>query len=467
MTTPEKARKRDLHRTQLNFFVQNMSSEIYSVPALMALIGVLFTYWFHWSGPAIWAAFAIGGYAVFFYLCKWGAARGFTGKEFERWAMAVLVANTVTEAIWASIGIWFWIPGDVLNNALILAVLAAALAPAVGLSAIYLPMLYSALLIPAAVLVLRPIFTGDEFMMGVGVLAAVYTYFLVSMGKRVHATTSDMLSLRNEKDALISRLEDEKSVAEEERAKAQEASQSKSAFLASVSHELRTPLNAIIGFSDVMRGETFGPLGHRNYLQYAEDIHGSGRHLLSLIDDILDLARIEAGRLELTETPVDLRETADECMRMIEINAARRQIRVNIDMPRSVPRILADDRAIRQIWLNLASNALKFTETGGTVTLFAAPRQDGSIAFGVRDTGCGMCQEELDQVMEAFTQGRSKARTGERGTGLGLAIVNGLTEAHGGRVELASTVGQGTQATVILPRARAIANELRRARETA
>ncbi|MGD1934575.1 MAG: sensor histidine kinase, partial [Candidatus Phaeomarinobacter sp.] len=272
--------------------------------------------------------------------------------------------------------IWFWVPGDVFNNAFMLGVMAAHLSMAVGHSSNYLPLMYGSLLVPAAALVLRPLAIGDPILMAVGALAAGYTFFLYLMGKALNKTSTAMLTLRDEKDALIEKLESEKTTAEAERFKAEEASQTKSTFLASISHELRTPLNAIIGFSDVMRGETFGPLGHDNYKQYATDIHGSGQHLLSLIDDVLDLARIEAGRLELTEEPVDLGEMAKECLRMIEISAGSRGISLECDMPKHPPRILADNRAIRQLWLNLIANALKFTDNGGQLTMFSTGKPE-------------------------------------------------------------------------------------------
>ncbi len=467
MTSSPTQIPRSAARSQLDYFVQNMATSGKLVPLLMAGVGGILMFWTTPLAAGAWIVTTAGSYIAFYYVAKFRQPPANDPEGFDRWSKNVVRLNLLAELSWASMVLWFWVPGDVLNNAFLLSVMAAHLAMAVGHSSIYLPLMYSSLFVPAAALVFRPVLSGDPLLMAVGCVAAVYTYFLYSMAKGINKTSTDMLTLRDEKDALIAKLETEKTTAEHARTEAEEASQTKSAFLASISHELRTPLNAIIGFSDVMRGETFGALGHDNYKQYAEDIHGSGRHLLSLIDDVLDLARIEAGRLELTEEPVDLSEVARECARMIEIPAEKRGISLVLDVPKHHPRILADNRAVRQLWLNLMSNALKFTDDGGRLTLFANIQSDGSIAFGVDDTGCGMDEDELARVMEAFAQGNSKSRTGERGTGLGLAIVNGLVHAHGGFLDLQSAVGEGTRATAVLPRARLIQNELQPVRDIA
>ena len=444
-----------------------MSPSFHIVPLLMLGVGGILLFWASPLPVIIWAGVAIASYLAFYHVCKKWQPAANRPEDFKRWSQTVVYLNAFAELAWASMAIWFWVPGDVLNNAFILGVMAAHLSMAVGHSSNYMPLMYGSLFIPGAALVFRPLVTGEPLLMSIGLLAVVYTYFLYLMGKSLNGTSTAMLVLRDEKDALIAKLETEKTTAEEARFQAEEASQTKSAFLASISHELRTPLNAIIGFSDVMRGETFGALGHDNYKQYAEDIHGSGRHLLSLIDDVLDLARIEAGRLELTEEPVDLSEIAGDCIRMVELPAQKRHILIETDIQPHLPRILADNRAMRQLWLNLLSNALKFTDDGGRLTLFAHVQGDGSPVFGVEDTGCGMDEDELKRVMRAFSQGNSKARTGERGTGLGLAIVSGLIGAHGGTIDLRSRPGHGTRATAILPRARLIQNELTPVRDMA
>jgi len=451
-------------RSQLDYFVQNMAPTALVVPTMIAGVAAVLSFWSGILPAIVWAVVVIGTYVAFYTVTKRGRAHDMTDEAFQRWRKRVVIGNLLGEITWVSATFIFWQTGDVLNNAFLLCILAAHLAMAIGHSSIYLPLMYGSILVPAFGLVLMPISTGDPLFMAIGGVAGIYVYFLVVIGKGINRTSTAMLALRDEKDALIQRLKTEKRVAEHERSRAEEANQTKSTFLASISHELRTPLNAIIGFSDVMRAETFGPVGHDNYRQYVDDIHGSGQHLLSLINDVLDLARIEAGRLELNEEPVDLGGIAEDCKRMIGLQASERNVTIELDMPAQPPRILADARAMRQLWLNLVSNAFKFTGNGGRVTLFAGTTADGSIRFGVEDTGCGMDEDELARVMNAFTQGNAQSHTGERGTGLGLAIVTGLVDAHGGTFGLESTPGVGTRATVTLPRARLIHAELSPAR---
>ncbi len=191
------------------------------------------------------------------------------------------------------------------------------------------------------------------------------------------------------------------------------------------------------------------------YAEYGSYIHGSGGHLLSLINDILDLAKIESGRLSLRETELDLRTTMDEVAHMMATRAATGGLSLAVHVERAFPNIFADERAVRQILVNLASNALKFTQPGGRVTAFASVQKDGALTFGVEDNGVGIASEDHAKVFESFGQGRHDAILADKGTGLGLPIVKGLAEAHGGRVELRSVPNRGTRVTVILPPERA------------
>jgi len=454
-------------RAQLNYFIENISSTRFMVPLVVGGVAAIFVLWSGLVGPTIWAIATVSGYFLFYYVCTRMQPDDTRPQAFTRWARSVVWLNALSEAIWVSMLLWFWVPGDILNNAVILGVISASLPTAIGNSAIYLPLLYGAVFVPTIGLVARCVTTNDPVLIAVSVIVAVYALFLLAMGKSINRTTTAMLVLRDEKDALIERLEAEKSVAERERAKSERANQTKSVFLASVSHELRTPLNAIIGFSDMMRDEVFGPLGDEKYRQYSSDIHGSGHYLLSLINDILDLARIEAGRVELEEAPLALNEVALDAARMIDVAATSRDIQITDDLANTLPRVRADERAIRQLWLNLASNAIKFTDAGGRITLFTGVEPDGSIAFGVEDNGCGMDEDECSKVMEIFAQGYARSRTSDQGTGLGLAIVDGLVRAHGGDFALSSAVGVGTRATVRLPADRVIANYAPDIRQTA
>ena len=218
-----------------------------------------------------------------------------------------------------------------------------------------------------------------------------------------------------------------------------------------MSHELRTPLNAILAFSEILHRELFGQLGDPRYREYAGDIHSSGEHLLDLINDILDLSRIEAGRYELRFEPVDIgavvRASCDVMREQMRVNGLRLRMRVSKD----IPTVRADPRAVRQILLNLLSNALKFTPGGGEVRVQVVALRDDQVSIRVSDTGIGIAPEDLEIVRTPFAQVSVDHVAGEGGTGLGLSIVDGLVALHGGTLEIDSTVGKGTRVIVRLP----------------
>jgi len=232
------------------------------------------------------------------------------------------------------------------------------------------------------------------------------------------------------------------------------AAEAKSAFLAMMSHELRTPLNAVIGFSEMMEMEAFGPLGHENYKGYVGDVLQSGRFLLTLINDILDLVKFESGRMELHPEEVDLLAVVAECAGLVREQAHRKSIAIDIAIR---PGILidADARRLRQLLLNLLSNAVKFTPDGGRIDVAAATEVDADgrriVAFTCRDTGIGISEEHLGIVFEPFRQADSSLARKHEGTGLGLPIARSIAELHGGSLTLASAVGNGTTAMLLLP----------------
>jgi len=244
------------------------------------------------------------------------------------------------------------------------------------------------------------------------------------------------------------------------RDEAELANRSKTEFLANMSHELRTPLNAIIGFSEVMRDELLGPLGDRRYRQYAQDIHSSGAHLLEIINDILDLSKIEAGKHELLEETVELPAVVKSCLMLLGERARGADVRLEQHVPDDLPALRADPRKIKQILLNLLANAVKFTPTGGTVTVEARRKSDGGIAISVSDTGIGIDPDDFDRVLAPFGQVDSGLGRKYEGTGLGLPLARAFTELHGGRLELDSAPGEGTRVSVHLPKERVLTREL-------
>jgi len=259
--------------------------------------------------------------------------------------------------------------------------------------------------------------------------------------KGYRGTARDVTEMKQREEALL-------------RAKlmAEEANRFKGEFLANMSHELRTPLNAIIGFSDIMRSETFGKLGSDRYVEYAKDILDSSRHLLGIINDILDISKVDAGKLQLYEEEVDLRQEVRDAIRLFSEHAVDVGLKFKIDLPESPPPLWADRRKIKQILLNLLSNAIKFTLPGGEVRVASdVDPATGDLRLIVSDSGIGIAQKDIDKVFSVFGQAESSLSRRYEGTGLGLPLSVALVELHGGKLALESTVGVGTKITIHLP----------------
>src|SRR5256884_5278570 len=244
--------------------------------------------------------------------------------------------------------------------------------------------------------------------------------YFTMLARRLYSTTLATLEARAEKDALIGELEQAKSISDEARHRAESANVAKSRFLAQMSHELRTPLNAILGFSEVMKSEIFGPHTVPVYKEYSADIHNSGVHLLNLINEILDLSRIEAGRYELNEEAVSLVHVVADCHHLLKLRASSRGITIHEVFEHSMPRIWGDERATRQIVLNLLSNSIKFTPQGGEIWLKVGWTASGGQYLSVKDTGSGIAEDEIPIVLASFGQGSNSIKSAEQGAGLGL-----------------------------------------------
>jgi signal transduction histidine kinase len=255
----------------------------------------------------------------------------------------------------------------------------------------------------------------------------------------VYIMVSGRIDLRNARDLLV-RARDE----------AIRANETKDQFFANVSHELRTPLNAILGFSELLSLDSFA--GKR--VEYAHLIHNSGAHLLGLVNDLLDLARIESGKFELHDESVDIGDLLRECGKTMEARSTAAKLAVGFSIEQNLPLVYGDRRALKQITLNLITNAIKFTPPGGSIDVFARLGPAGDLFMGVKDDGIGIDKDDLTRVFERFGQGRHDVASAQEGTGLGLPIVKGLAEAHGGRAMMESQPGIGTCVTIWLPRRR-------------
>jgi len=237
------------------------------------------------------------------------------------------------------------------------------------------------------------------------------------------------------------------------------ANRTKTEFLANMSHELRTPLNAIIGFSEMYQNEVFGPLGAPQYVDYASDILGSANHLLAVINDILDVSKIEAGVEELRETEMQVSDVVDSCVRLIKERALAAGHKIDVEIPKTLPTLYADERKTKQILLNLLSNAIKFTPDGGRISLSVGLVDDGSLEIRVSDNGIGIAPQDISKASSFFGQVDSRLARKYEGTGLGLPLAKSLIELHGGTLRLESEVDVGTNVTIQFPAERVASSD--------
>jgi len=452
--SPRTAAEADFVERQLNIALQGAAKTWYLLPAVAVLIALANLAWLPSWRLVAWPTLLIGactGSGLNFRRVA-AKADASTVAGIQRKAHAFALGTLAQAIALCSIGILLWAPSSPANHVFISIFLCAALAGWASVGTFHYATGVMSLPVYLFILMLGPTTAGNPVSMGIAL--AYWLVMAVLFGVN-YATRERMLRLEIERGALIDNLKTAKAESDSARERAEEANRAKSAFLANMSHELRTPLNAILGFSEIINTRAMGRDALDQYAEYAGYIHGSGEHLLSLINDILDLAKIEAGRMILRESEIDLRAAMDDVAKMMGPKAIAGGLSLAIHVDRSFPNILADDRAVRQMLANLASNAVKFTPPSGRVTAFANILPDGSLAFGVDDTGVGIAPEDHIRVFESFGQGRHDAVLSDKGTGLGLPIVKGLAEAHGGRIMLNSVPNEGTRITIIFPPERA------------
>ena len=293
---------------------------------------------------------------------------------------------------------------------------------------------------------------GSEVWFPIVLLGALALFGLVVL--RLRRTVLEIARQTAERETMIAELEMARIGFEDARQRAEDANSAKSRFLATMSHELRTPLNAILGFSEVISNEILGPVGNATYREYAKDIHSSGQHLLELINEILDLSRVEAGRYTLNEETLELVPLVEHAIGFVQMKADAKSIRIERQCEPDLPQVWGDPRALRQVALNLLSNAVKFTPPGGTILVRVGWTAGGGQYLSVRDDGPGIPADEISTVLASFGQGASAIKSAEQGTGLGLPIVQALMQLHDGEFVLDSEPGRGTEVLAILPHAR-------------
>lgn len=354
---------------------------------------------------------------------------------------------------WCGMGIVLWVPDNSANHMLLTLVLAVSLAGSASILAAHPASAAATIIINGGMLIIRPLLDGGKLELMLAGLGLLFTVLMTSHVRTIYLMARRVLNMEYERQRALRQLARAKADAEREHLAAIEAGRTKSAFLSNMNHELRTPMNAILGFSELIAARAFGDRIEK-YAEYAELIHESGDHLMALINDMLDLSKIEGGKLTLDESLFSLRALVRETVAEYEPPATKQKITLRTALDSALPELEADRRAIRNILSNLLSNALKFTPSGGYVTVAAGIEPDGRIVIAVEDTGIGIPPEDQLQVFKHFGQKRHDVTMMAQGTGLGLAIVKGYAEAHDGEVTLDSAPGVGTRVAVRLPAAR-------------
>lgn len=432
-------------------FAQNHVS---AALALMPFTIVIASATLSWSVPSrtfAWLTLALAALMTQFFICNRFLKFDHSGSDLAGWIKKLIISEIVLVSIWALLPTIVGIPGgDAMRLFLLFSVLVIGAVSTV--LAHTLPSAVYGAAVPIAVVVVQLAVDRlpSERWMIAGLCFTALLLF-VGLANRLYSTSLENLSARAEKDDLFAEVEQANMRLREATRRAEEANAAKSRFLATMSHELRTPLNAILGFSEVIKNELFGPVGNEQYRSYVADIHQSGEHLLQLINEVLDLSRIEAGKHELVEEAIDVASTVDAACRMLEIRATNRGLKLKTAFTEAMPRVWADERALRQITLNLLSNAIKFTPQGAEITVKVGWTANGGQYLSVRDNGPGIPENEIETVLSTFGRGSQAIKNADQGSGLGLPIVKSLIELHGGAFVLKSRVREGTEAIVMFP----------------
>jgi two-component system cell cycle sensor histidine kinase PleC len=440
----------------LRLFAQNRQSASLTIVLLIVTVGFLSSLWTSALKAGAWTIAVLCIHAVTVIACSRFLAELQASVSIRAWRLRFSLLDLCFGSAW-TLNLIHLFGGDESAGTFMLFVMLLVVAMS-SMVASSLPIAVFASSVPVTTAVALDFLVRGEIhsyiLAAMAVAAQGYFALLVH---RLYSTTLATLQARAEKDALIGELEQAKAKSDEARRHAEAANLAKSRFLAQMSHELRTPLNAILGFSEVMKSEVFGPHAVPTYKEYAGDIHSSGVHLLNLINEILDLSRIEAGRYELNEEPVDLVAVVEDSHRLLKIRAKNRGITVHEAFEVGLPKLWADERAVRQICLNLLSNAIKFTPQGGEVWLKVGWTASGGQYFSVKDNGPGIPEDEISIVLASFGQGTNAIKSAEQGTGLGLPIAKSLVDLHGGTLTLDSKLREGTEVIVTFPPQRVMA----------
>jgi two-component system, cell cycle sensor histidine kinase PleC len=440
----------------LRQFAENRLSASLVVLLLIGTVGFLSSVWVGAVVAGAWTAAVLVIHAVIVTKCRQFLSEPSTTQDLKRWRLRFIILDLFYGLAWMY-NLIHPVGQDEGSSTFMLFVMLLVVAVS-SMLASSLPIAVFAATMPVTFAVaLNFALQGDLHNYILGIMAIAAQGYFTLLAHRLYSAGLATLVARAEKDALIGELEQAKLISDDARRRAEGSNIAKSQFLAQMSHELRTPLNAILGFSEVMQTEVFGPHAVPAYKDYSNDIHNSGQHLLNLINEILDLSRIEAGRYELSEEPVSLTNVVEDCHHLLTLRAKNRGITVHEVFEPELPRLWADERALRQVCLNFLSNAIKFTPSGGEVWLKVGWTASGGQYMSIKDTGPGIPEEEIPVVLSKFGQGSNAIKSAEQGTGLGLPIAMNLIELHGGTFTLKSKVRIGTELIATFPPERVMA----------
>ncbi len=393
-----------------------------------------------------WAAVMVLWQAVRYLL--W---RRFAALESEEAVAAQAVRVTLmwaaTGLLWGLFGAAYFLPADPDARFFMLFIVTTNIAGGAVVVASYIPAHAGYILGMGVPSVIAFVTHGSRYSLLLAAMSVVYA--VIARGAAVigNQGVTDLIRLEAEKGALLGNLREAKEAADL-------ANQTKSHFLANMSHELRTPLNAIVGFSELMRDQMFGPIGNRRYAGYVDDINASGRHLLNVVNEVLDLSKLEARSMQLGHDKIDPVALARDCVKLVETLAASAGVRIAMEGPGTALRLDGDEKRLTQVLLNLLSNAVKFSHHGGRVTLSQRIDDEGRWIAAVRDEGIGMDDAGIATALQPFGQVENSWTKRYAGTGLGLPLAKRLIELHDGKLTIESALGRGAIVTIILPASR-------------
>ena len=439
-------------------YAQNHINARLALPLFVAIVALVLSSWVGAMIAFYWACITLLSYGILLSSCSRFVRSEESNINLHKWRRSFLYSQILIAFSWSLIAIYNCSTCGIASTYFIVQFSTILVLQAVTmiLSYGFGPSLLITSAPPTIILALQMVLSYDPasaVMGGILISSQVFFYIIAS---RFRLSMMSELANRAERENLIAELETAKSISEEARRRAEEANMAKSRFLATMSHELRTPLNAILGFSEVMKEEVLGPLGNEAYKGYVVDINNSGAHLLNVINEILDLSRIEAGRQDLQEEALKLTHIVEEAVQMVGLKARTKGVTLTFKAEDTMPLIWADEKAVRQVALNLLSNAVKFTPTGGQITVTIGWTSMGGQYFSVSDNGPGIPEEEIPIVLSTFGQGSIAIKSAEQGSGLGLPIVQALMHMHDGRFDLKSKLRHGTTATATFPRSRVL-----------